>query len=169
MPVVEVQLRRQCQQRVRGLIRDVGLPDPWDIDQFLDRLEAHRGRAIDLCPVRWTPGESSGAWRAYPDHDVIAYSENTSGFHQDAIILHEVGHMVAGHQGRCVLSVDEAQRRAPDLSPAAFAHLLERVNLRSEEQEAELTARLLLARIARDRPGDRRADPLARRVEAVFG
>ncbi|WP_254126082.1 hypothetical protein [Amycolatopsis sp. CA-230715] len=163
------QLRRQCHRRVRGLVRSIGLPAPWDINEFVDRLERHRGRPIDLCAVQWTPGESSGAWRAHHDHDVIAFCANTTSVHQDAIIPHELAHMIAEHRGRCVLSEEEAQRRAPDLAPAAFAHLLDRVNLPGEEQEAELTARLVLARIARDRPAARGASSLAREVEAVFG
>ncbi|MFD8492800.1 ImmA/IrrE family metallo-endopeptidase [Amycolatopsis sp. NPDC059657] len=151
------------------LDRKVGIPDPWDINAFLDALEQHRGRQIDLCALSWTLGASAGAWRAYPDHDVIAYSENTSPVHQDAIILHEIGHMIAGHRGRCVLSVEQAHLRAPDLAPAAFVHMLERADAAAEEQEAELTARFVIARIAVQRSRQLARSPLAERVEDVFG
>jgi hypothetical protein len=144
-------LRVRCHQRVEDLLRHTGLPHPWDINQFLDRLECHRGRAIDLCAVTWHPGVSCGAWLARPDHDVIAYAQNTSGFHQDHIILHEVGHMISQHRGRCVLSDEEAHRIAPDLTPAAFAHLLGRSGAQAEEYEAETIAALIHQR-ARLRP-----------------
>lgn len=164
-------LRARCKRRVDQLERDGLIPDPWDINTFLDRLEAHRHRAIDLCAVRWIPGQSTGALRAYHDFDAIAYAANTSALHQDAIILHEVGHLLAEHRGRCVLSATEARRRAPDLTHAALAHLLDRVHLSEEEHEAEITARLVIARIAgqRARRPRRHPDDLADRVEAAFG
>ncbi|MGH3823722.1 MAG: hypothetical protein ACRDRA_12975 [Pseudonocardiaceae bacterium] len=144
-------LRARCHQRVDDLLQHTGVPYPWDINQFLDRLERHRGRDIDLCAIAWSPGDSCGAWHQHPDHDVIAYAENTSGFHQDHIILHEVGHMISLHRGRCVLSEEEAQRIAPDLAPTALAHLLERTTGQAEEHEAETIAALIHQR-ARVRP-----------------
>jgi hypothetical protein len=136
-------LRARCQQRVDDLLRHTGLPYPWDINLFLDRLERHRGRDIDLCAIAWNLGDSCGAWQQHPDHDVIAYAENTSGFHQDHIILHEVGHLISQHRGRCVLSQEDAQRIAPDLAPAALAHLLDCSGAQAEEHEAETIAALI--------------------------
>jgi hypothetical protein len=136
------ELRARCHLRVDDLLHHTGLPCPWDINQFLDRLERHRGRDIDLCALTWHPGLSCGAWLPRPDHDVIAYPTNTSGFHQDHIILHEVGHMISQHRGRCLLSQEEAQRIAPALAPAALAHLLDRSG-EAEEHEAETIASLI--------------------------
>jgi Zn-dependent peptidase ImmA (M78 family) len=138
-------LRARCHQRRRPP-QSHRPPCPWGINQFLDRLERHRGRDIDLCAVAWSPGESYGAWQQHPDHDVIAYAEHTSGFHQDYIILHEIGHMISNHRGRCVLSHEEAQRIAPDLAPAALAHLLHPNGGQLEEQEAETIAALIQQR-----------------------
>lgn len=135
-------LRSRCQQRVDDLLSHIGLPHPWDINQFLDRLERHRGRDIDLCAIAWIVGSSCGAWQQHTDHDVIAYAENTSSFHQDHIILHEIGHMISRHRGRCALSHNQAQRIAPDLGPAALAHLLDRSGA-AEEYEAETIAALI--------------------------
>jgi IrrE N-terminal-like domain len=167
-------LRTRCQQRVDELLQHTGVPYPWDINQFLDRLERHRGRDIDLCAISWTVGDSCGAWQQREDHDVIAYAENTSGFHQDHIILHEIGHMILRHRGRCVLSEDEAARIAPDLAPAAFAHLLDRSTGQAEEHEAETIASLIHQRV-RVRPQltidvvpPAAAQRLAR-VESIFG
>ena len=165
-------LRQRCARCVREIERQVGIPDPWSINEFLDRLERCRGRDIDLCAVSWMPGESTGAWLRYPDHDVIAYAANTSSLHQDLIILHEVGHLLFDHRGQCVLAVEQAQRVAPDLHPAAFAHLLERVQGAVDEHEAEIVAILILTRVAtqhrRTRPSDARGE-LADRIEATFG
>ncbi|MEO7193944.1 MAG: hypothetical protein ABIZ05_03850 [Pseudonocardiaceae bacterium] len=141
------ELRARAQQRVDDILQHIGVPYPWDINQFLDLLERHRGRDIDLCAISWTAGDSCGAWQQRGDHDVIAYAENTSGVHQDHIILHEIGHMISRHRGRCVLSEAEAQRIAPDLAPAAFAHLLDRATSEAEEHEAEMIASLIHHRV----------------------
>lgn len=168
-----IELRARCERRVDQLLGRTGLPRPWNINAFLDRLEQHRDRGIDLCAIPRTSGGCSGAWQRHADHDVIAYAANTSGFHQDHIILHEIGHMIAEHRGRCVLSEQQAQAIAPDLAPAAFAHLLDRSAGQAEEHEAETIASLIHQR-ARERP--RVADDVApadarrlARVEYIFG
>jgi hypothetical protein len=105
---------------------------------------------------------------------VIAYAENTSGFHQDHIILHEVGHLISQHRGRCVLSEEDAQRIAPDLAPAALAHLLDRSGGQAEEHEAETIAALIhqqarvRPQLALDRIPPADAQRLTR-VEYIFG
>lgn len=167
-------LRARCQQRVDELLQHTGVPQPWDINEFVDRLERHRGRDIDLCAISWTTGGSSGAWQQHPDHDVIAYAANTSGFHQDHIILHEIGHMISRHRGRCVLSEDDAQRIAPDLAPAAFAHLLERSNAEAEEHEAEMIASLIHQQVRERQQVATDVMPAAKahrliRIDDIFG
>jgi hypothetical protein len=167
-------LRARCQRRVDELLSHTGIPRPWNMNQFLDRLEHHRGRDIDLCAISWTLGDSSGAWRQYSDHDVIAYAANTSGFHQDVIILHEIGHMICDHRGRCILSEEDAQRIAPDLTPAALVHLLDRAAGKAEETEAEMIASLIYQRV-RERPQiatgsvPSASSPMLERVEYIFG
>lgn len=161
-------LRTRCQRRVEELVARTGVPVPWCMDSWLDRLEFDRGRPIDLCAIKWTQGDAFGAWRAQHDHDVIAYPANTSGPHQDHIILHEVAHMVCGHRGKCILSNEDAQRLAPDLHPAAFAHLLDRATGADDEQEAELLASLLYQRLTRAPQVTTEQSTIAR-VEYVFG
>lgn len=167
-------LRARCRQRVDDLLGHTGVPDPWDINEFLDRLERHRRRDIDLCAISWSPGDSCGAWQQHPDHDVIAYTENTSGFHQDHIILHEVGHMISQHRGRCLFSQEQAQRIAPDLTPVALAHLLDCSGAQAEEQEAETIAVLIHQRArVRSEPAidvlPPAADERLARVAQIFG
>jgi Zn-dependent peptidase ImmA (M78 family) len=137
-------LRARCHQRVNDLLSHIGLPYPWDINQFLDRLERHRGRDIDLCAISWSPGNSCGAWQQYPDYDVIAYAENTSSFHQDHIILHEIGHMIADHT-----SDEQDDDLLLDLqigiTPDHVRRALRRSSYDSEhEREAELVATIIL-------------------------
>ncbi|WP_019816297.1 hypothetical protein [Saccharomonospora saliphila] len=137
----------RCTALVDDVLRRTGVPEPWDINAWLDRLERVRGRRIDLCALTFSPGSATGAWRAHRDHDVIAYPANTASFHQDHIILHEVGHMLFEHSGRCPLSDERARRLAPSLGAAAFTHLLDRVHNGGDEYEAERFAHLLHARV----------------------
>ncbi|WP_307845905.1 hypothetical protein [Saccharomonospora sp. NB11] len=140
--------RRRCEELVETVLSRTGIPQPWNLNDWLDRLERVRGRDIDLCAVPWSPGEPTGAWQRHADYDLIAYPDNTAGFHQDHIILHEVGHMLFEHSGRCVLSDEEARRIAPDLRPDAFTHLFGRTSTAVEEDEAEGFAHLVHARVA---------------------
>ncbi|TKG61506.1 hypothetical protein [Prauserella endophytica] len=160
-------LRDECEGLVEAVVTEVGLPRPWSINAFLDRLEPWHGREIDLCAVRWAVGESTGGWQRRGDHDVIAYPENTTGAHQDHIICHELGHMLQQHEGQCVLSVAEARAIAPSLSLTALGHLLQRADQAQEERDAERFATLLLTYAHAD--ASRPATELGRRVEATFG
>ncbi|MEV5300242.1 hypothetical protein [Amycolatopsis methanolica] len=166
--VEPARLRAECEEKVATLVADVGIPRPWSINEFLDRLEAYRGREIDLCAVRWRLGQSTGAWQRHEDFDVIAYPENPTGAHQDHVILHELGHMFWEHPRRCVLSLQEVQQLAPSLGAAALGHLLNPAAAAADEYVAETFATLMLARIraaGRVQPGDE----LAQRVRATFG
>ncbi|WP_298183373.1 hypothetical protein [Saccharomonospora sp.] len=129
------------------MLNRTGIPQPWDINEWLNCLERARGRDIDLCALTWEPGDATGAWQPRGDHDVIAYPANTSGYHQNHIILHEVGHMLFQHPSRCVLSRKEARRIAPNLSANAFTHLFGRAHGTVEEYEAEQFAHILHARV----------------------
>lgn len=167
----EPDVHARCDIRVRRLLQHVALPDPWDINEFCDRLEQHRGREIDLVGVAWTAGDSTGAWQPRQSYDIIGYAANTSPVHQDHIILHEIGHMISAHRGRCVLSASHTQRLAPDLAPAAFAHLLGSTSADADEHEAETIATMILARSARRCRRDRtqREHHLDARTSAALG
>ncbi len=157
-------LSLNCHQRVDDLLCHVQLPNPWSMNVFIDQLETYRGREIDLCAFIWTPGSATGGWQPYATHDVVAYAENTTLPHQDHTIFHEIGHMLAGHIPRCVLSITEAEHDAPHLRPAALNHLLAAESHAIDEYEAELIATILLCRVAKSHPHG----PLQQRVEAVF-
>lgn len=146
--VTRSDVRRRCEALVDEVLRATGVPQPWSLNEWLDRLERVRGRDIDLCALTWAPGDPTGAWQSHPDHDLIAYPHNTASYHQDHIILHEIGHMLFEHTGQCVLSDEEARRLAPSLRASAFVHLFGRTAVAEEENEAEQFAHLLRARVA---------------------
>ncbi|MEQ0565539.1 ImmA/IrrE family metallo-endopeptidase [Amycolatopsis sp. NEAU-NG30] len=167
-------LRARARQRVQAVLDAVPVPRPWSMNAWVDRLEAWRGREIDLVPVAYRPGQPSGAWQARPDYDLIAYTEHTSPLHQDHIIAHELGHLLCAHSGTCLMSDSEAAELAPDLAPRALSHLLTRVTTGSDEYEAELIAVLLMSAATSDAPAVQpgasgRAADQARRLAALLG
>ncbi|GAA3580014.1 hypothetical protein GCM10022222_76000 [Amycolatopsis ultiminotia] len=172
--VIDPSLRTRARRRVRGLLREVPPPRPWSMNDWIDRLERHRGRDIDLLAVRYAPGRPSGAWQRHDSYDLVAYAAGTSTLHQDHIIAHEIAHLLCEHRGECVLSEAEAARLAPDLSAHLLSHLLTRVTTDSDEYEAELMAVLLMSAATADeaplRPGaSGPAADRARRFASVLG
>ncbi|WP_370963205.1 hypothetical protein [Amycolatopsis sp. cg9] len=167
-------LRDRARERVRTVLAAVPLPRPWSMNGWVDRLEAWRGREIDLVPIVHRPGQPSGAWQARPGYDLIAYTEHTSALHQDHIIAHELAHMLCAHAGTCLMAESEAAELAPDLAPAALSHLLTRVTSGTEEYEAELIAVLLMSAATSEPPAVQpgasgRAADQARRLAALLG
>ncbi|RSM44370.1 hypothetical protein DMA12_16160 [Amycolatopsis balhimycina DSM 5908] len=167
------ELRERARERVRAVLAAVPLPRPWSMNAWVDRLEAWRGREIDLVPVAHRPGQPSGAWQARPGYDLIAYAGQTSALHQDHIIAHELAHLLCAHTGTCLMSEREAAELAPDLAPRALSHLLTRVTSGADEYEAELIAVLLMSAATSEPPAVRpgasgRAADQARRLAALL-
>jgi hypothetical protein len=167
-------LRARARARVASVLAAVPVPRPWSMNAWVDSLEAWRGREIDLLPVRYRPGQPSGAWQPRSNYDLIAYTEHTSALHQDHIIAHELGHMLCAHTGTCLMSESDAAELAPDLSPQMLSHLLTRVTTGSDEYEAELIAVLLMSAATTTAPAIQpgasgRAADQARRLATLLG
>ncbi|MFJ9818089.1 hypothetical protein ACIRU3_23055 [Streptomyces sp. NPDC101151] len=83
--------------------------------------------------------------------DVIFYQQETTRAHQDHIILHEVGHMIAGHGGEQAWPPEDLTGAGPG-GPALW---LQRTCYDSaHEREAELIATIILERAALLDPAD---------------
>ncbi|WP_330305257.1 MULTISPECIES: hypothetical protein [unclassified Streptomyces] len=85
-----------------------------------------------------------GVWIATGSADYILYQRETSKVHQDHIILHEVGHIMADH--RSTVSGNEIwQQLLPDISVEVTKKTLWRTSYDEEhEREAELVATIIL-------------------------
>ncbi|MFQ6327100.1 hypothetical protein ACLMAL_13310 [Nocardia sp. CWNU-33] len=146
--------------RFRELSRTVPIPHPWDLPTYLNAVAAHRGRTITLLPVD-TPilsgtgcGTGSGLWIAKHDSDVIAYGADTTEWHAEHIIVHELGHMLLGHGAEP--SRPSTQNYAvitdllPSISPESIAHVLGRSDYEStRERDAETFADLVMLQAMR--------------------
>lgn len=145
-------LRRRCEAVVRTLDHRVGIPTPWELNTFLDRLEQERGRLIELIPFTATvPGSPCGIWVGTDSRDLIYHEEATSVLHQDHIILHEIAHMICNHTGVALLNAEHVRSLLQtDTVKGQVQTVLGRGAYTTvEEQEAELVATLILERASR--------------------
>ncbi|WP_189097632.1 hypothetical protein [Streptomyces kronopolitis] len=116
---------------------------------FCDLVAAHRGRSLRLMDLPTGVGVSlpCGLWMSMDDEDVVVVDRRTSGYHQQQIILHELGHMLSGHRGRPGNGPVVDPALFPDLPAGTLQAILGRVHYGNvEEQEAEMIASLVLAR-----------------------
>jgi hypothetical protein len=142
-------------QRCEGRLQKLELSYPFDVQQFCRAVERRRGRPIALCPVENRAGPY-GAWVAGPTADYVFYERQTSPLHQVHIILHELCHLLCGHQPVSVADAALRELLFPDLSPASVRGVLQRGHGASDDdREAELLASLILERVATSQPADR--------------
>jgi hypothetical protein len=128
------------------------LPSPFSVKALCDQLAEQRGRDIQVHLLPLPSGEDipCGTWLATDETDHIFVEQETSAFHRDHIVLHELGHMLCGHSSPletfALLAVQE-------IDPTRIRQILNRSRYRTqEEREAELVASLIQARIAREQP-----------------
>ena len=152
---VDLWLRAECM----AIVDRLDFPSPFHLRAFCDRLQEQRGRPISLRPVALPPGSPSGLCISTQATDYIFYEVSTSPLHQEHIVLHEIGHLVWGHQATIAGSEQILGLLLPSLDPRVVTCMLGRGECTGvTEQQAELVATLIMRRVARRSPG---ATPLA--------
>ena len=152
-------LRRRCDARVREL----PMPEPFDVRALCDLVARQRKRPIELMPMTAQPGVL-GLWVATDELDLIFYEESTTPPHQDHIILHELCHLLCDHYSAPLTGADLARLLMPNLDLDMVRSVLERTEYSAvEEQEAELLASLILQKAAPSQAGHHR-EGLADRI-----
>ncbi|MEU3166758.1 hypothetical protein [Streptosporangium sp. NPDC006930] len=158
-------IRRRCDE----ILRDLPLPTPFDAVELCETVARRRGRAIRLAPMRNGFGVM-GLWAAVGDVDMIFYEEATTPPHQEHIILHELGHLLCGHDKAQLPVAEYALPLMPGLDPRMVRTVLGRTSYSAaEEQEAELLASLILQRFSRATAPVRLGGVAAGRIDAAFG
>ncbi|WP_435593091.1 hypothetical protein [Nocardia sp. bgisy118] len=76
-------------------------------------------------------GTGSGLWIARRNDDIIVYDRDTSAWHAQHIVLHEIGHMLLEHDRQPSRQVDELRDTAltmlmPSISGDSIQHVLGR-------------------------------------------
>ncbi|MEU7673533.1 hypothetical protein AB0C42_01795 [Micromonospora taraxaci] len=149
-------LRKRCER----MVAELRIPELFDIQMLCDALGERRGRPIHLVPIKLPAHTVCGMCVPTGDFDAIFFEQDTSPLHQQLIIGHELGHLLAGHQATEVLDDDASRLLLPDLDPQLVQRSLGRSNYAAaEEREAELIGSLLLRRLRGGR-GDVADEPL---------
>ncbi|MFB7264698.1 ParH-like protein [Streptomyces nojiriensis] len=130
------------------------------------------GRPVEFLPLPAGAAGTCGMLLSTDRAEYIGYPTDTTPLHQQHIVLHEVGHLLRGHQGAASAAGHSAHPGVAVLVPHLSGELVRRVLGRSvydstQEQEAELFASLVLHRTAR--PGDPAAPAAAHPSEATVG
>lgn len=136
----EHRLRARC----RTLLRQLDMQPPFDVNELCSRLAEQRGKPIRLRSYPIPAPGPFGLWLSTADEDLIIYQQETSRLHQVLIILHEVGHMIAGHASD---ECDDEMLRllSPSINPDVARRWLRRSDYHSgDEVEAEKIATTIL-------------------------
>ncbi|HEY4020592.1 MAG TPA: hypothetical protein VGM75_18005 [Pseudonocardiaceae bacterium] len=162
---------RALRKRCKATLRALDLRPPLRVPVLCDRLGARRGRPIRLLPYPLPVPGPSGLWIASTTADYLLYQQHTSGAHQDHIVLHEVGHIIAEHPS---VELDEASWSLLDPATlrAAIGKALARTRYDTErEREAETVATIILewACVLDAIMPDDEKDPGARNLQLALG
>lgn len=132
--------RRRCAR----LLRQYEVPKPFDVRKFAEGLERQRGRRIMLVPVQTASRSPCGLWFSTDACDYVFFEGATSPLHQVHIILHELGHMLCGHDGVNPFGEEFLRKAMPNIDPAAVRRVLGRTAFSADdEREAEVFATLV--------------------------
>jgi hypothetical protein len=140
-------------------LRDVHVPDPFDLAVFCAEIARWRGRPLFLHEIPG-PGAGSpcGVWFATDSGDHIFHAAGTTALHRQHIVLHEIAHLLCDHTAGNVGFAELAAMLLPDIDPATVTSVLARTSYEGrQEQLAEMMASLIVGRS--DRPG-RATQPL---------
>lgn len=135
-----------------ALVRELPIPTPWNRERFVEAVAAMRNRPIRVATA---PGDTPcGMWLVRDDEDVIVYGIETPDDQVDAIVCHQLGHMLLRHDApRIVTDQHTASPRDHALSkldPTMVQAVLGNADFGStfapdQEQDADALAGLILA------------------------
>jgi IrrE N-terminal-like domain len=138
-------LRRRCAR----LVRDIAVPVPFDAERLCQEVGDRIGHPITLMPTAMPADGPSGLVITGARAHYLCYDSGTRPLHQQHIIAHELGHLIAGHTSEPVADADLA---AGALLSTLDPEMVRRALARDagydsrEEREAEIIADLLLRR-----------------------
>ena len=141
----------RCLQHLRG----IEIPQPFSLEALAAAVAAGRGRPLHVLPLPGLDGTDglSGAWAATDRADYVLIDAASSGWHRDLIGLHEIGHLLESGQASGTSPGGLARSLRPGLRAGAFRQGLGGGACSTVgEQEAELTAWLVLAELPEGTP-----------------
>jgi hypothetical protein len=134
--------------RHAALVRELDIPAPFDLDEFVAGLERQRHRPIRLSPFSSGPGVPCGLWIGTAEADYIYHEQGTTPYHQTHIALHELAHMLLDHRGATQVWEKLVNLLMPDVDPQLVQLILGRSMYSTEEErDAETLASLIHVRL----------------------
>lgn len=126
-------------RRAEAKLQELNVEQPFGLENLCLRLAARRGKPLHLRAIA-LPARASGAWLATDRADFVFYEKETSAFHQEHIILHEIGHMLANHRPVSI-DADDVAQLLTHLDAALVGRILTRTGYSTDdEEEAEVFA-----------------------------
>jgi len=123
------------------------LPDPWSVDEFVALVAGDRSRPIRLLPHDLTTGDATGYALRRRNEDVIVVPIKAVGARRDAIICHELAHIVLDHAPLLADDTAFVSILAPNCSPELIARFVQRDGYDTDdERAAEALATRLITR-----------------------
>lgn len=115
-------------------------------------VEDDRGKKIVIQPANTLGGDQvSGLWLSTPDTELILHAETGSAIHSQQIILHELAHMILGHD-KLMKNGDFSRSLLPDLDSDLVVKALARCeHLDDVEVAAETLADMLASKLSTSR------------------
>ncbi|WP_157882039.1 hypothetical protein [Streptomyces rubellomurinus] len=135
-------LQARCEERVRAL--EIPAAEKLTIPQLCRHIGRLQNRSILLVPLELPVGSPDGLWISADDLDYVVFEQRLAPVHQHQVILHEIGHLVCGHEAAPVMTPDSSRLLLPSLDPEMVRRVLGRQHEHSEvEVEAELVGSLI--------------------------
>ncbi|MBH1937323.1 hypothetical protein I5Q34_24140 [Streptomyces sp. AV19] len=152
-------IRRRCGQ----LIDELALPPRTGLPALCDAVARRVGRPIHLVPMR-LDGVVSGMTATTDDAYWIVHELRTSPWHQAHIVLHELGHLLLGHDQDPTVTENALKVWTPSVDVATamrrmgLAMGLARHHCYDDltERETEVLATLLMEKVVPPPPGEDR-------------
>lgn len=141
---------RRLRRTSEDLFDRLDLPVGSGITTLIERLSRERRRPIQVLPVSLGAGEPCGMWLAMQTVDIIVVEADTTAFHRDHIIAHELAHMLCNHSSSSEIETDGLNLLFPHLDTGRVIDILGRTHYPNEEERAaEVVASLILERVTR--------------------
>jgi hypothetical protein len=131
------------QRRCKRILATITVPAPLSMAALRAEVSRITGRPIEVRVVDTPANAPCGLWVSMAGTDIIYVTAGTSTNHQRHVELHELSHILAGHEA---VPVPRAGVSAlvPDLDPALVERMLARIAFDTDaECEAELLATMI--------------------------
>lgn len=133
----------------------LGLSRHETLESVKAAVERIRGKPIVIKPVAWLEGTgATGLWLPFDDVDEVLHLPTQSQLYRTQILLHELSHMILGHDRIFAASANRVTLIAGEYTTRALSHALARS---ADRNEYEIAAEALadeLATVIRSGPAE---------------